>query len=166
MARKRLYGPESPFSEWVRRHPVLPAAVLVVSDVDGMLVFHKYHEDRIGGRDVQHLMLLEYKTNGAMCTDSQRDTLKMLSQALSRVTSKRKRPRAAKSQRVFSSISRRDVTLKTWGVHLLQFEATSPEDSEWMKWDGKKIGRWELECLLRFELNPWTLRPNSDRRHH
>lgn len=162
----RLHGPETQFSKWVNKHHLLPNTVLVVTDVDGMLVFHKHHEDMIGGRDVQHLMLIEYKTRGADCSDSQRDTLKMLSQALSKVTSKTKRPRAAKSQRVFSSMRCGDVTLKTWGVHLLQFSGTSPADSKQMRWDGKKIGQWELECLLRFELNPWTLKPHRDRRHH
>jgi hypothetical protein len=97
-----------------------------VSDIDGLLMFHKHHTDRIGCRDVQHMMMVEYKTHGAMPSASQRDSLSMLSQSLCKIAKSAKRQRAAKSQLVWSHMNKRTVTLKTWGAHLLVFENTCP----------------------------------------
>lgn len=137
-----------------------------VSDIDGLLMFHKHHTDRIGPRDVQHMMMVEYKTYGAKPPMSQHDSLSMLSQALCKVSKTSKRKRSAKSQPVWSPMAKRNVTLKTWGAHLLVFSATSPADSSAITWNGKQINTYDLECLLRFELNPWTLKALRDRRHH
>ena len=43
------------------------------------------------------------------------------------------------------------------GFHLLQLSATTPDDSERMWWDGKKITRNQLIQLLRFEIDAYSL---------
>jgi len=48
----------------------------------------------------------------------------------------------------------------------LQFEKTCPDDSAWIKWDGKEITPDQLVELLRFEIHPLTLKPMDARDHH
>jgi hypothetical protein len=145
------------FRKWVQENPRLDSVRngLVVTDFD--LLFHKYktHTDKISTRSVQHMMVVEYKRHGAKLPPTQRDTLGMFHQIF------RARRRVVKSP-----LTGCEVTLRFWGVHVLRFEGESPNDSKWMIWDKQKINLYDLEQLLRFEINPFNLMPIADRRHH
>lgn len=145
------------FRRWVQANPRLDStkAGLVATDCDLLLHKYKTHYDRCGDRTVQHMMWLEYKQFGAQLSPSQRDTLFMLHQALK-----------TKTRKVKSSITGDVVTLRFWGVHVLRMSGADPTESSIMFWNKRRINVYDLEQLLRFDINPITLKPMEDRRHH
>ncbi len=56
----------------------------------------------------------------------------------------------------------RRVNVRYLGFHLLQFEQTSPDDSSWIKWDGKKIDEDTLTAILAFERHPYHIEKKID----
>jgi hypothetical protein len=56
--------------------------------------------------------------------------------------------------------------LKWFGLHILYHEKTRPDNSAWMCWDHTQINTKTLESLIKFELNPYTLKTMEVRRHH
>lgn len=66
---------------------------------------------------------------------------------------------------VFSKAFNRKVALKLFGVHVLQFEKTSP-DNGWIKWDGRLISVEQLVDILNFDVDPDSLNPLDLRIHH
>ena len=52
-----------------------------------------------------------------------------------------------------------NVTLTFYGMHVLTLQNTCPNNSDWIKWDGKKIDQALLVRLLRIEVNPFDLGP-------
>lgn len=164
----------SDFSKWVNRHPDLDSrtAGVVFTDIDN--VVHKYvsHCDGIGTREIQYMMLLETKTNGADLPLSQKDTLHMMNQLI-RTTPWRDQREDGRfitghrqnTRKVYSWQNQVKVQLVCFGIHVLRMSGTTPENSEWMLWDKKKITTAQLLSLLRFETHPDTLQPLSPRRH-
>ncbi len=145
------------FRQWIQENPRLDSlrCGLVVTDCDLLLHKYKTHQDKIGSRAVQHMMWLEYKQFGAPLRPTQRDTLGMLHQVF-----------RTKNRTVKSPLNNCDVTLRFWGVHLLRMSGADPFDSKWLFWDKRKINLYDLEQLLRFDINPFNLMPITDRRHH
>lgn len=133
-------------------------------------VVHKYHEG--GDRSVQFYMVVEIKEYGAYPSPAQQSTFSILSSYLknyvgnmhSRVGSTC--DIAGKRKKVWDPVFERYVSVRHYGFHLLQFEKTSPEDSEWIKWNKKTITEDQLVQLLRFEIHPFTLMPVDARDHH
>ena len=169
------HATEQPFKEWIRNHPRLDSRKhgIAVFDCDQIIHRYKIHADRYGSRDVQAVMFIEVKTHGADVTPSQLDTLSMFAQVL---RNGRQTPTSPKHGRhasnhvpptaVYSKMLQKNVQLRLYGGHLLRMSGDTPDDSEWMEWDRKPITRSTLVKLLRFELEPHTLRPMSWRRHH
>lgn len=159
-ARIRIDDNDLPFSAWVRDNPKFPPTILGVTDIDSiayrdeMLVFHRHHQGQ--SKRVQHIMLIEVKQHGMDLTASQRDTLLLLSHALTEVRVDGVRgPRHSVEKNVMAQC--REVHLYTWGVHVLCFSGTTPDDSDTIVWDRSEINAAQLEKLLLFELDPFTL---------
>lgn len=123
-------------------------------------IWHQYRttKDRIGKREVNHIMLIEEKSNGADLTFSQRDTMFLLHQALRRID-------GFKNLKL-KTVRGDKVRVRFWGCFKLQYEGLCLNDAAWIKWNFHDITIEQLEAVLRFELSPITLMPLSDRRHH
>ncbi len=158
----RSHTQETSFERWVRNHNELSSSDGIVRfDLD--MLIHRYKTglaDAKGCRDIQCLMFIEVKTFSANPTASQRDTLSMLSQVLrnrqKNMHGDRKGRHAQHKQitKVFSHLLRRDVELRMYGAHLLQFDGTSPADSSRIGWDFIPITVEQLVGLIRFDLDP------------
>lgn len=152
---------EPPFNRWVRSHPRLDSIGTALSVTDSDLWIHQYKDrpDRCGTRRLNNIMLIESKTFSADLRYPQHETLAIVGQLLKKACAR------GRYQRIKTPKSEiREV--RFFGVHLVQFDRTSPEDSDLILWDRKKIDTETLIKLLRFELDPDKLRPRSERRHH
>lgn len=133
-------------------------------------VVHKFKEN--GERSAQCYMTIEVKEYGAYPSDAQRSTFAILSGYIKNFFGNRHTRRGAtndiagKRRKVWDPVFSRWVQVRHYGYHLLQFEKTCPDDSAWIKWDGKEITADVLVKLLRFEIHPLTLKPMDARDHH
>lgn len=165
----RRTSAEDDFGQWVR---ATCGNLLSVNDVD--YIVHRFTpcDDRRGQRIVQYLMLVEKKTHCAQCQPAQRDTLVITDQLL------RTQPRRGHRERngrfrsgivnefrpVQSTFNGGSVLVISFGVHLLRLEGTRPDDGGWITWDHKPVSESQLVMLMRFDLNPDSLRPMEHRR--
>jgi hypothetical protein len=153
------------FDSWVRANGSLDSvkASLCITDID--FIVHQYREcgDKNGTRLINSMMLIEVKSHGSSMPSAQADTLNKLDQMLRRAPGQNRGS-------VHEVIDERGnaVQVTYYGLHVLTFSGIGPDDSEEIRWDGKKIEKTELERLLRFELHPDTLRVRdvTARRHH
>lgn len=124
-------------------------------------------------------MAVEIKTHGGSVSRAQRDTLHIVNQILRnrRNTTPTKKDRfvLAPFLKVHSAILGREINLRSFGVFVLTFSGIGPEDSDVITWgggDGRakhlQITTDQLTDLLKFELDPDTLRPIGEllRNHH
>jgi hypothetical protein len=177
---------EPAINRWIRENPRLDSreASITVNDID--LLVHAYRTPCANGRSrlVQCQMIVEIKRHGAFPSDVQRDSFSILSQYLRNrkaTPTSRRRGRHAADLAPLATVSslcyHREVQARSFGVHLLRLSGECPLSSEWMEWDGgpdlagtgwkgKPITVDQLEGLLRFDLDPDTLRPMDLRRHH
>lgn len=148
----------SDFSLWVRGNPAPnshPArAALLVQDLD--FVFHKYvvcdsSTGHIMARN--HVLIVESKEHLADTNFAQRDTLTLVHQAF-----------LYADKRMFK-LARGLVKVFYHGIHLVQFENTSPTNGH-IWWDRKPVTAEQLTAILRFDLDAYTLRPREDRSYH
>lgn len=167
---------ETAYERWMRNSPELDStqAGIVRFDCDVLLHKYKMYEDKKGSRDLQCLMFIEVKTHNADVSEAQRDTFSMLSQVL---RNRRKNIHSDKKGRhafehvppakVWSHKERRWVSLRMFGAHLLQMSGDDPETSLSMQWDwNRKIDLQTLIRILRFELDPDSLKPMDWRRRY
>jgi len=166
MTRARVYGSDTPFCDWLRKCEDLPSfsfdCGIVATDND--VTIHRYMScvDAVGTRQVQAIMQIEVKTRSGKPSESQLDTLSKL--------------HLFRGSRVQSG-----VHIRFFGVFVLVFSGTSPDDSDCIWWccipDGKvikdasslsckAISRLDLIRVLKFDLHPVSLQPNPFRRHH
>lgn len=155
MTRERIFGSDVPFMAWIRAQKDLPSFSatigFVATDVD--LFCHRYLTvvDKIGTREVQCLMLVEVKTRGGKPSVSQLDTLQKID--------------------AFRGAKRLGgQAVRNFGVFILSLDGTEPADFE-MRWSRvggvqRSIDVRTLIRLLRFEVDPRTLRKLEFRRHH
>ena len=161
MTTERRDGNEEQWRAWIRRHPELDSrptgAALSLTDSD--MWFHQYMSkpDRIGTREIQHIMLTEWKTFEAAPPTAQVDSLQVIDAVL-----------RCGDQKTFdfpgSRVPRRYV--RSWGVHYVRLSGACPDTSEWIEWDGKRVDVATLLGVLSFKRDPDTLHERSDRRHH
>lgn len=151
--------PEQEFNAWVRAQPDLSSspsgAALSIMDID--FCVHKFVvTDKSSGRQLprQHIMLMEHKSHAGGASFAQADTITAIDQMLKA------------SHLTIAKVHRGYVKMFYHGFHVLRCSANGPNDSDWMEWNGKRISAETLKRLLRFELNPWTLREREDRLHH
>lgn len=161
MTRPRIYGTECEMSSWLRRQDNLDSIKdgFSISDID--LKIHRYMMpvDGLGTRKVQALMEVEVKTHSGEPRYAQLQTMH--------------------KQNMFKGEKRlNDGTfLRHFGVFLLTFNKTNPDDSSIITWsvldehEAKiaktfTISKEKLIKLLRFELHPNSLKPRVFVRHH
>lgn len=118
----------TPYSLWLRQL-ARPLDSSVFSNHNLDYVWHNYREN--------WLLLMEEKRFGATCTPSQRDTHGVVDQMLS----------YASGMTVNTLRGRRMVEYR--GYYLVQFSATTPDDSEWIRINGTNCTRSDLIGLLR-----------------
>lgn len=149
---------ESAFQRWVRENPELDSSDgHVVSDFDFFV--HRFMTPT-AGRAIQAVMFLEVKTKWAEMRISQRKSLSIARQLI------QNRRGLERLHEVTDGI--RGPTIRVWnfGGFELRFSGESPTDSDRITWSGKKISAETLEMLLRFDIDPQTLRPIDWRANH
>ena len=169
------HSAESAFERWMRDHPALGSREAGIVRFDCDVLLHKYarHVDKKSERTLQCVMFVEVKTFGADVTPAQRDTLSMFSQVLINRRRNRHAPRHGRHADdhiapavVTSLIQGGPVRLRLFGGHLLRLADADPVTSAWMRWNGAAITCDQLVSLLRFDLDPHTLRPIDWRRRY
>jgi hypothetical protein len=159
---------ETMFGRWIRNNRELDSAKgYCVTDQDYWIHRFKTHDNR----SFQCIMLVEIKTMGAELSAAQNDTLWIIDQLMRNrrdtPTKKDTRLQAGSGPvKVRSVMAKSDVALKAMGVHVLTFSGLGPDDSSWITWDRKQIDQDTLTKLLRFDLDPDTLKPLDLRSHH
>lgn len=167
------HSAETAIERWIRKQERLDSRIegIVRFDCDILLHRYKLRVDKMGATDTQCVMFIEVKTHGAEPSLSQTDTLSLFSQVLRNRRPNRhqaKKGRHANDHtppaRTWSKARSKSIGLRMFGGHLLQMENESPDDSAWMKWDWKPITVDHLIALLRFEIDPDTLKEIDWRR--
>ena len=158
---------ETLFGRWIRSNPDLDSRHgYSVTDQDYWIHKYKTHETR----RFQLLMLVEIKTMGAELSEAQRDTLYQVNQLM-----RNRRQTPTKELRyqtssgpltVKSTMLGGEVVMRAFGMHVLTFSGLGPDDSEWIRWDRTQISVDQLTAILRFDLDPDTLRELDLRLHH
>lgn len=136
---------ETAFGRWMRANHLLDSKNgFVRTDCDHVILRYKTHPQ---GRNFQLMMFVEAKEFGAEPDKSQTDILSFLSQAIRNHGKNLYGAKTDRSHRLKSRMLGRDVLVREFGVHLLQFEKTNPDDSNWIKWDRKLVDA-ELLCQI------------------
>jgi len=165
---------ETAFGRWLRNCEELKSEYgHIFYDVDLLPILHIAHtyKTKKYWKELQFLMAIEVKTFGTEPDLAQRDTLNILGQII------RNRKKTLNKKKIFSQVtpaldkvwstlSHKQVWVKLYGSHLLQFSGAGPEDSDKILWDRKKINTDHLVKLLKFEIDPDTLRFLDLRIHH
>jgi len=165
---------ETDFGRWLRNCEELKSEYgHVFYDVDLSPALHLAHtyKTKKYGKELQFLMFVEVKTFGAEPEPAQRDSLIIIDQIM---RNRKKTINKKKNfiqvyptiNKVWSTRSHKWVRARLFGFHLLQFSDAGPEDSDKILWDRKKISIDQLVKLLKFELDPDSLRPLDLRIHH
>ena len=159
---------ETSFGRWIRNNPELDSIKdkIVVQDQDYWI--EKYQDN--GTKSFKLLVGVEIKTMGAQLTDAQRDLLHILNQLMR--NRKQTPTKGVKWQAgpginvVYSLMHKCKVRLRSFGMHVLIFSGLGPDDSDSILWDGKPIDAEILTKILRFDLDPDTLKPLDLTSHH
>lgn len=162
---------ETGFSRWLRERKDLDSNDIGLVFIDSDLWIHRYKTTK-EGRDLQCIMWCEIKGHGREPTDAQKDTLLIIDQFMNnrRETPTKKNAKHQtddRPQKVLSWKLKRQTTVWAFGGFLLQFENTGPDDG-WIRWGKKRdlITPDMLAALIRFDLDPETLKPLDLRSHH
>lgn len=143
---------ETAFGRWMRENQQLESSNGIVrTDCDHIILRYKTHKD---GRDFQLMMIVEAKEYGREPDPCQTDILSFLAQTLQMRGQQVHGAKTHRSVRLKSRLLNRDVLVRNFGVHLLQFEKTSPKDSKWIKWDRREINPQVLTEILAFDRRP------------
>ena len=158
---------ETSFGRWLRSNPRLDSRDgFTAYDID--YVVHKYKTVAGNGgtnRDYQLIMLVEVKTKNGTVSESQRDTLYILSQIIENRRGNRHTGKASHNNwhrnssgplKVFSSANQKYVSVRCYGFYTLRFSNLGPDDSDDIFWNKKKIDTDTLEKLLNFDIDPDT----------
>lgn len=167
---------ESPIKAWIRRHPSLDSVKDCLCIGDSDLWVHRYGLRRTlqrgVDRDVKYLQLVELKTHGRGLNDQLHDLYRIINDLLRTNSWKDQRDNGRfttghqqNSRIVYSHWAGRNVQVHCYGVHLLRISGATPNQSDDIKWDGRAITYPQLVKLLRFDLNPDSLRPLEHRFH-
>jgi hypothetical protein len=159
---------DTPFGDWIRRHPGLDSIRerLCVTDSDYWIHRYRAHADRIGWRAVDLIMLVEVKTWARGVPFAQRDTLSLVHELLRRAG---KRPDSRRGFVKVEGVPRPGEVrhVRCYGVHVLQLSGARPDNSESILWDGKVLNEDLLVQVLRFDRDPDSpMKGERLRRHH
>lgn len=137
----------------MRAHSALDSVHGIVrTDTDHWILRYKTGLD---GRDFQLLMLVEVKEHGADSDPAQRDIMRFVHLLSTRRGRNMHGATTRETARIRSEITGRTVRVKNFGYHLLQFQNTHPEDSNWIMWDRRRIHKDDLIGVLALERNPY-----------
>lgn len=166
---------EQPVKAWIRKHEGLDSREQCLCIGDSDLWVQRYgvrRGNRGADRDVMYLMLVEVKTNGAKVNAAQRDMLVIVNDLLRTVAWKDHRAdgkfelgHRQNARLVYSVIAGKKIQLLCYGVHRLTLPGATPDDSDWFQWDFNTLPIGELEKILRFDVNPDSLKPMEHRSH-
>lgn len=162
------------FRGWVRNNPELDSSRNGLYMMDSDLWVHqfrRYEDAELGARDVQCIMLVEFKEHGRACPAEQKDTMHIINQLLRnrRNTSDQFQADDARLVSAYSLKQKKMVTVWSFGVHSLVIHGGDGTYLQWrtLTWDGKhEIAAETLTGLLRFDIDPDTLGAMDLRRHH
>ena len=146
---------ETGFGRWMRAQPSLSSAPpmgIVRTDCDHIILRYMTSEE---GREFQLMMVVEVKERGAEPDPCQKDILQFLAHSMMLRGKNQHGAVTEKTRKIKSLLLNRRVCVRNYGVHLLQFEKTNPDDSDWIKWDRKAITKEQLVGLLALELHPF-----------
>lgn len=157
ITRSRVHGEDAPYGAWLRVQSRLASTSWVVTNSDYKM--HKYLNtiDGQGSREIQCLMEVEVKSNGAYPGLSQIDTYWKFHSTINK----------------HSRVNRQKVV--NFGISFLRLQRQTPEDSDWMEWgrfneEGQILwSRIDLQQhmnLIDFVIDPDKLTPYQFRRHH
>ena len=159
---------ETAFGRWIRNNTELDSIkhTMVVQDQDYWI--HKYATN--GTKSFKLLVGVEIKTMGAQLTEPQRDLLHILNQLMrnrKQTPTKNLKWQAGPGINVVQSLMHTcNVRLRAYGMHVLTFSGLGPDDSDSISWDGTPIDVETLTQILRFDLDPDTLKPIDLKPHH
>lgn len=144
---------QTAFGRWMRDNRKFDSADpgIIRTDTDHFILRHKTPAN---GKEQQLLMLVEVKERGADPDEAQTDLLKMVHRLCTRRGKNMHGASTCTPIKVFSDFHKREVQVRFYGYHLLQFEKTGPLDSQWIKWDRKPIDIQTLEEIILFERHP------------
>lgn len=147
---------ETAFCRWMRSHPKLQpdSSYIVRTDTDHTVLKFMTHVQGERTRDFQLIMDVEIKEHGLAPDRAQRDILEFKKQMTLKNSHNRHGAKTYWTHKLWSFFSWRHVNVRYLGLHTLQFEKTSPIDSRWIKWDGKKITEETLVGILALDLHP------------
>ena len=132
-------------------------------DTDYWIHQYRAHTDKIGERKIDSIMSVELKTFERDMPFAQRDTLRLVS-AIHRETCCFKTGRT----RTFRLDMGSDIRIaRMYGYFVLRLEGDEPGGG-WIEWNGRQIDQDTLVDVLRFRIDPRTLRwrrPNERRSH-
>jgi hypothetical protein len=161
----RRYGEDTPFGRWVRYQADLDSRMFAFTLNDADWIFHTYAPPIDGKRKrwVQLMLMAEVKTNGAVPSSWQRETLFFMHQRLEGKGSVKK-------------LGGDRMTLWHFGAFFLQFSGTEPSDSDRIRWgqfDKNGEITWkriqnteELVEIIGLRTDPQTFEPVDLRAHH
>lgn len=169
---------ETHFGRWLRNNPDLDSVGqgIVIYDID--YIVHKYRSFLIDGKEefAELIMFVEVKTRYSSLTDEQRDTFLLVNQIIenrrsNNSTKNRGVNKLRQSRgplRVYSSKKKAWVRVYSFGFFTLRFSHTHPFDSDSIYWNKKQITADQLTSILRFDIEPNTLKPMGEyvRKHH
>jgi hypothetical protein len=163
-----LHTWETMFGRWIRNNKGLDSS-LGYCVVDQDYWVHRFKTYR--GREFQLIMLVEIKVLGQNLTLAQKDTLHQVNQVMRnrrRTPTKGLRWQSGESiiRETYSVVHKRKIQLRVYGMHVLRFSGLGPDDSEMITWDQTKIDVDMLTKILRFDIDPDTLKPIDLRSHH
>lgn len=163
---KTWHTSETLFGRWIRNNSDLESQYgYCVTDQDYWI--HRFKT--YGNRAFQLLMLVEVKTNGASLTPAQTDTLHIINQFLRNRRSTPTKESGWQPGNVlnaYSTMNGAQVSVRAYGMHVLKFSGLGPDDSAEIWWDDNLICPEKLTQILRFDLDPDSLRPIDLRNHH
>ena len=159
---------ETAFGRWIRNNTELDSIkdAIVVQDQDYWI--HKYTDN--GTKSFQLLCGVEIKTMGGKMSNSQKDVVHIINQLMrnrKQTPTKDVKWQAGSGINVVKSLmSKCEVRLKSYGMHVLTFSGLGPDDSDLILWDKNRIDVETLTKILRFDLDPDTLKPIDLKPHH
>lgn len=167
---------EDRWKAWFRNNPELDSQIHGISIMDTDMWVHKFGErrGRITGwdRGVQYLMKIEVKTWGASVGPAQMDTINAVDNLLRtkpwkehRIDGRLVSGHPQNVRKVFSRIADQDVRIICHGVHILRMDKDTPGTSDWLKWDEREITVDTLLRIMRYEVDPDSLRALEHREH-
>lgn len=117
----------TPLGSWFRNNLKDSKDGLVIFDADITLYLTYEYNKKI-------LMLVEEKAHGDTIHKAQGMTLPVITKML--------------------ALGAKPAGIEYWGLHILQMENTTPDNSAWIKWDGKIVTTETVKKYLNFELKP------------